>query len=706
MISGIKDAFFRIFGLAGPRGGESVTSASRGEGGYVLVIATIVGFLLTANYLLGQSPTRSEDVRLAYLVEPSGQELAPADALAKLNSGDFKTYKGGTETLDLGYMREGVWVHLTYRNPYPSGVERFVLQLRHTYINGSFSPLLLPQESSGPAAFSIAETKNFTDKLLPRTQGLNDIRHVSFPVAVSPSQEFHALIRLKAHVMSVPFVLLPEREFLSSIVREMVINASFFGGLMLLAMYNAMVGVARRENEFIFYGLYIAFISLMIAAINGSGHMFIWPDNLWLHYNSANILINLCSVSYLAFTLFLFRHDPLKGWERRIWVGLFTLCAAGLLLQFVEGGFFASIEANLAAIATLCVSLVRAWRARPVYGRIANLFLISESMLFLGAVIYCVKMFGWLPSTHFTINIVTLAATLEGILLSFVLSEKMRRTMNERELAMERLAAAQKHLEAGVRDRTLALAARYTSHEVLNPVFAIRLKIERIRDEIHMHSAQDNTPLLTLSPKLLTKTNEIFKLIDSIIHTIRAIKTLAGDGMREEPVRVDIASAFDDAMRMLEAKALQVDCRIESEFPAGTEVMAKRSDVVHVLMNLVSNSLDALISADKKWIRVSSLLRTVTRDSGARTMVEIEVLDSGSGPLPGIRAQLFEGEVTTKGAGVGMGLGLAFCQKLVLRNEGIIAYDSESNVTRFYFLLPVAAASLVPAAGDESLKAA
>ncbi len=685
---------------------QSPRVAGRSEGGYLLVFATIIGFLLVANYLLGQAPSKSEPVQLSYMTEPLGREVSPADALAKLNAGEFKTYTGGTETLDLGYMREGVWVHMTFRNESLSKAERFVLQLRHTYINGSFSPLKMNTSETSSKSFSIESTKEFTDKLLPRSQGLNDIRHVSFPVVVAPTGEFHALIRLKAHVMSVPFLLLAENDFLSSIVREMVVTASLFGGLMLLAVYNAMVGFARREHEFIFYGGYVASISLMIVAINGSGHMFIWPDMLWLHYNSANLLINLCCMTYLAFTLALFRHDPLKGIERKIWIGMFSVCAIGLILQLVEGGFFASIEANMIVLATLCASLVRAWRARPVYGRIANLFLLSEGMLFLGAVVYCVKMFGWLPSTPFTINIVTLAATLEGILLSFVLSEKMRRTMNEREIAMEQLAEAQQHLEASVRDRTLALAARYTSHEVLNPVFAIRLKAERIRDEVLIQVARKNSENSALEQQVLTKVNEIFKLIDSIIHTIRAIKTLAGDGNREDAVRVDVRSAFDDALRMLEAKAVQVNCKIDFDFQGQQHVLARRSDVVQVLMNLVSNSMDAVSSEQEKWICIGSrVVKTVT-DNKESVWVEIDVIDSGAGPRADVRDRLFDAEVTTKDAGGGMGLGLAFCQKLVRRNNGEIAFDAASARTRFYFRLPAAEQLLLPSSDRGARRAA
>lgn len=690
MNSGLGDFFQKFWRLKEKRSSE-VLHPGRAEGGYLLILLSIVGFLFVTQYLLGQKISQPEKVTLSYFVEPVGREMSVQEAELKLRAGQFQSYKGGNETLDLGYMREGVWVLMNFASPADSTSNRFVLQLRHTYINGSFTPLTL--DSSGQAKLGV--TQSFTDKLLPRTQGLNDIRHVSFPIHVEPGKEFRALVRLRAHVMSVPFLLLPEREFLSSIVREMVIMSSFFGGLMLLALYNVMVGLARRENEFIFYGCYVLAISLMIVAINGSGHMFIWPDNLWLHYNSANMLTNLCCLSYLAFTLSLFKDAALTGLEKHIWQGIFALCGIGLVLQVVEGGFFASIEANLAVLATLCLSLIRAWRVRPVYGRLANLFLISEGVLFLGATIYCIKMFGWLPATPFTINIVTLAATLEGILLSFVLSEKMRRTMNEKAFALERLAAAQHHLESSVRDRTLALAARYTSHEVLNPVFAVRLKAERIRDEIILSKDKNNREKFPVAENILEKVNEMFRLIDSIIHTIRAIKSLSGDGRGDAIVSVDLSSAIEDALRMLEAKALQVDARIEIDLNENPRVLARRSDVVHILMNLISNSFDALSGQSGQWIRIQCRW---AQDSGINSgdMLEISVTDSGTGINKEIKNQLFTAEVSTKDHNQGMGLGLVFCQKLALRNNGAVGLHSERVNTSFYVLLPAAVAKYQP----------
>lgn len=665
------------------------------EMGYGLVVVSMFCFIMVAALLLNQNEVRTEKIQISYLKETSGREFSPAEALSELQKGRFTPSQDQQGQLDLGYMREGAWVLLHFANPQDAKTRDFVLQLRHTYINGSLTPLVGGNSQEGFTQAKLGETKEFTDRLLPRTQLLNDIRHVSFPVSVSQGESYHALIRLKAHVMNVPFVLLEQRTFLSAVIRELVPLAALFGGLLLLALYNTMVGFARREPEFVFYGVYVASIALMSASINGTGHMFLWPDVLWLHYNSANILINLVSLSYMAFYFSIFQKTPLRGWEKFLWTGFVGLCCVGFLLQIFEGGFYASIEANLAALGALSLGLVRAWRAREQYGRLATLFLLSECVLFVGAALYCVKMFGWLPSTTFTLNIVLVSATIEAILLSFVLSEKMRRTMQEKDDAMQQLETAHSQLEASVRDRTLALAARYTSHEVLNPVFAIRLKAERINDELVRESQSGQPSFTRVAGTIQNKTNEIFHLIDSIIQTIRAIKSIGSEQKQEEMVIVDVRVALDDALKMMEVKTLQVRAEVEIDVPEGACVHARRSDVVQILSNLISNALDAVAGQSVPWIRVSAASvsgsQVASGSSADVALLELSVEDNGPGPSADVRDKLFEAHVTTKSSGHGMGLGLSFCQRLVSRNGGTIGFDPQSARTRFFFRLSDAA---------------
>ena len=112
-------------------------------------------------------------------------------------------------------------------------------------------------------------------------------------------------------------------------------------------------------------------------------------------------------------------------------------------------------------------------------------------------------------------------------------------------------------------------------------------------------------------------------------------------------------------------------------------VRAIRSQIVQVLMNLVTNAEDAVEEASLKTIRI----RTST--VGSRVIVRVE--DSGSGIAEEHRARLFEPFFTTKAPGKGTGLGLSLSYTVVQRHGGILRADSpQGSGARFTIELPAA----------------
>jgi signal transduction histidine kinase len=79
---------------------------------------------------------------------------------------------------------------------------------------------------------------------------------------------------------------------------------------------------------------------------------------------------------------------------------------------------------------------------------------------------------------------------------------------------------------------------------------------------------------------------------------------------------------------------------------------------------------------------------TVATSPGAAGGVRLAVTDSGKGVQIPDNKDLFEPFVTTKTAGIG--LGLYVCRRNIVRHHGRIGYDSSSGGTTFWFELPAA----------------
>ena len=147
---------------------------------------------------------------------------------------------------------------------------------------------------------------------------------------------------------------------------------------------------------------------------------------------------------------------------------------------------------------------------------------------------------------------------------------------------------------------------------------------------------------------------------------------------------------------------------IEFVVSAGTDdarVVADRSKLEHILMNLAINSRDAMPHGGVLRLGVScSELEEIENRRPKGTFVEITIADDGVGMDAETRARVFEPYFTTKERGRGTGLGLSTVFGVVREFGGDIECESElGRGTTFRIHLPRhGAAHEVGAAVDES----
>jgi signal transduction histidine kinase len=114
---------------------------------------------------------------------------------------------------------------------------------------------------------------------------------------------------------------------------------------------------------------------------------------------------------------------------------------------------------------------------------------------------------------------------------------------------------------------------------------------------------------------------------------------------------------------MLEDAGVQVEVTVPGE---PVELLADAVQLELALLNLISNSVDAMASGGKLAIRVAQV------DDRLR----LEVEDTGSGIPPELLAHVFDPWVTTKALGKGSGLGLSIARQVVAAHGGTISADN------------------------------
>jgi signal transduction histidine kinase len=150
---------------------------------------------------------------------------------------------------------------------------------------------------------------------------------------------------------------------------------------------------------------------------------------------------------------------------------------------------------------------------------------------------------------------------------------------------------------------------------------------------------------------------------------------------------IDLNDAVRETANMLAHEAAAKGVALKTELdPALPKVSADRIQIQQVLMNLALNGIEAMFD------RPAALRQLVIRSRCANGKeAEVSVADSGAGIPAALLPRIFDAFVTSKAAG--MGLGLAISRTIVEAHGGQLrAENAPTGGAVFHFTLPLAAA--------------
>jgi signal transduction histidine kinase len=223
---------------------------------------------------------------------------------------------------------------------------------------------------------------------------------------------------------------------------------------------------------------------------------------------------------------------------------------------------------------------------------------------------------------------------------------------------------------------TLAAMSASISHEVRQPLMAIATNGGTALQFLG-HAPPDFGEVRSALEAILDDCHHASRVFDSVGGLFKA------DDQRHESVDVnEIALAVLAALQDdLKGHRVTASAELAAALP---QVLGHRGQLQEVLINLVSNAIEAMDSI-KEGGRV---LHVRTGRNGAHE-ISVTVEDSGPGIGPQNSPNLFDPFVTTKPQG--MGLGLAVCHTIIERHGGRISAQTseEQGGARFQFTLPI-----------------
>jgi two-component system, NtrC family, sensor kinase len=160
-------------------------------------------------------------------------------------------------------------------------------------------------------------------------------------------------------------------------------------------------------------------------------------------------------------------------------------------------------------------------------------------------------------------------------------------------------------------------------------------------------------------------------IIEAVKRTSAICRDLTRYSRRASPhedMLVPVNGKLDEALKIARYASSFHDIEMVKHYQPGAAVNGNPDELLHVLVNLITNAVHAMEQAGGTLTLETSLLDG---------QVGVRISDTGCGIAPDKIPEIFEPFFTTKAPGKGTGLGLYNVKTIVNKMHGVIAVDSQ-----------------------------
>lgn len=338
------------------------------------------------------------------------------------------------------------------------------------------------------------QTIDLIEAYMPKTNGTYDalvmgdgypfykrsFSHKNFEVQLDPRSTGTAFyyFKVQSHEFAdIRIALRSVNRFVFYALNEYFLFGTFYGMILIIALYNFLVFLAIREIKNIYYIFYIISVALYAMSLDGVGFQYLWPGHPeWNNYTSGIFLYSLILWALVFTRRFLSTRAkaPLLDKALKLMIVVRTVIFLFEFLFYPE--FFAFRFIEILPLFLIFYTGVQVWQRgyRP-----ARYFVIAYGLLLMGFFLRSLVFFNVLELTtvshyslHFSFVVEMLFLTLAlGDRISILKDNRdraLRRIIHQHELNMQLKDKVNKELEMKVTERTTELNSKNAELETSN----------------------------------------------------------------------------------------------------------------------------------------------------------------------------------------------------------------------------------------------
>jgi hypothetical protein len=199
-----------------------------------------------------------------FLEDPGGQ-LTLAQVLQPEKSQHFRQV--GTQMINFGVSSSAFWIRTRLRN---NTTDKVIMEVG----NNALSSIRLFELKNG-----VVVKEYVSGNWMPFAQ--RQIKNVNylFPLSIQQNEEAIVYLRVQ-HSRGTQFRLKAGTlvAYYETGTRRSLLEGMYYGFMILMVLYNLFLFLSLRDTAYLYYVVYIFFMALLNAVINGFAFRYLWPS--------------------------------------------------------------------------------------------------------------------------------------------------------------------------------------------------------------------------------------------------------------------------------------------------------------------------------------------------------------------------------------------------------------------------------------------
>ncbi len=389
-----------------------------------LMLGLVVG-LLVALLTLASPPAdafhRGDDPRQAlsshvHILEDKNRSLDAESAMDAFRQGKFKADADSDSDIAIGYSASAFWLAMPLKSS-STGDTQYLLEIGQPPLDRAEFYTRLPN-----GGFK----RQVAGDVLPFASRPFIHRNPVFPFTLRPAEENILLVRITSEgSLSMPLSLWTPQALHEHDQQAYALISIYYGIVLALLLYNFMIWIAIRDQLYLVYVACALSMGIGQAALNGLGNQFLWPSLPGWGNVSLPIAMSAAGLFGAQFMRLFLETPRLFPRSDKILLACIAAFALSIItsavISYRLGAVLTSLSGLTFAVAAFGICVVCQIQGH----RTARYLLLAWFALLIGVAVQAMRNLGWVPTNLFTQYAMQAGSSLDLLLLSFALADRI-----------------------------------------------------------------------------------------------------------------------------------------------------------------------------------------------------------------------------------------------------------------------------------------